>query len=78
MNKKIYTTSEEGIWMSTNCWKYGLVFRFPLADFPLPGTQDKSYKTGIGSKLRLYRYVGRGNAAAMNTWGCAWKNTWIT
>lgn len=69
VNKKIYTTSEEGVWMSTNCWRYGLVFRFPLADFPLPGTQDKSYKTGISSKLRLYRYVGRGNAAAMNTLG---------
>lgn len=69
VNNKVYTDSEEGVWMNTNSWKYGLVFRFPLTDFPLPGTEDKSYKTGIGVKLRLYRYVGKGNAAAMHTLG---------
>ena len=44
-----------------------MVFRFPLADYPLKGTQDKSYKTGVGVKLRAFRYVGMGNAAAMHT-----------
>ena len=58
--------SEEGIWLEENAWQYGFVFRFPLADYPVRGTQDKSYKTGISSKIRLFRYVGKANAAAMN------------
>ena len=61
-----YTSTDAGKWMSENCWKYGLVFRFPLTDFPLEGTLDKSYKTGVSIKLLAYRYVGIGNATVMH------------
>ncbi len=66
IGKPAYSTTEAGQWMNENCWKYGLVFRFPLSDFPLKGTADKSYKTGITAQLNLYRYVGKGNAAVMH------------
>ncbi|MDO4483786.1 MAG: D-alanyl-D-alanine carboxypeptidase family protein [Clostridia bacterium] len=66
VGKPAYSTTEAGQWMNENCWKYGLVFRFPLADFPSKGTADKSYKTGVGTQLNLYRYVGEGNAAVMH------------
>lgn len=66
IGKPAYSTTSAGQWMSENCWKYGFVFRFPLADFPLQGTADKSYKTGISAELNLYRYVGKGNAAVMH------------
>ena len=61
-----YSTTTQGIWMNENCWKYGLVFRFPQAKWPLDTTQDKSFKTGVSAKLNLYRYVGKGNAAVMH------------
>ena len=61
-----FSSSDQGVWLAENCWKYGIVFRFPLADFPLKGTADKSYKTGISTKMNLYRYVGMGNAAVMH------------
>jgi len=64
--KPKYSTTEQGIWMNRNCWKYGLVFRFPLSGWPLPETQDKSFKTGVSVTLNLYRYVGKGNAAVMH------------
>lgn len=67
VNNKVFFESDEGIWMYENSWKYGLVFRFPLADYPVKGTADKSYKTGVSAKLRAFRYVGKGNAAAMHT-----------
>ena len=67
VNKSTYVNTAEGQWMSENCWKYGLVFRFPKTDYPVKGTADKSYKTGVGVSLRAYRYVGRGNAAVMHT-----------
>ena len=63
---KKYSTTEQAAWMNENCWKYGIIFRFPQADWPLPSTQDKSFKTGVSSKLNLYRYVGKGNAAIMH------------
>ncbi len=66
VGKPAYSTTEAGQWMSENCWKYGLVFRFQLSDFPTTGTVDKSYKTGISTQLNLYRYVGKGNAAVMH------------
>ncbi|MBQ9325936.1 MAG: M15 family metallopeptidase [Clostridia bacterium] len=66
INNTSFFESEQGIWMYQNSWKYGLVFRFPLADYPLKGTQDKSYKTGVSVKIRGFRYVGLGNAAAMH------------
>lgn len=59
--------SEEGLWLYENAWQYGFVFRFPLADYPVKGTLDRSYKTGVSSKLRLFRYVGLANAAVMHT-----------
>ncbi len=58
--------SEEGRWLIEHGWEYGFVFRFPLADYPVRGTQDKNYKTGISTRIRLFRYVGKANAAAMN------------
>lgn len=61
-----YVETEAGQWMSENCWKYGLIFRFPKADFPLKGTMDKSYKTGISLSLATYRYVGKAHAAVMH------------
>ena len=64
--KPKYSTTEQGKWMNRNCWKYGLVFRFPLASWPLDETQDKSFKTGVSVTLNLYRYVGKGNAAVMH------------
>ena len=52
--------------MNENCWKYGIVFRFPQAGWPLESSTDKSFKTGVSKKLNLYRYVGKGNAAIMH------------
>ncbi len=61
-----YSTTTQGRWMNENCWKYGLVIRFPQAGWPLETTSDKSFKTGVSLKMNLYRYVGRGNAAVMH------------
>ena len=61
-----YSTTKQAAWMNENCWKYGLIFRFPQADWPLAGMMDKSIKTGISLKLNLYRYVGKGNSTAMH------------
>ncbi len=66
ISKPKYSTTDQAKWMNRNCWKYGLVFRFPQSAWPLDETQDKSFKTGISSKLNLYRYVGKGNAAVMH------------
>lgn len=66
INGAKYSTTEQARWMNENCWKYGLIFRFPQAGWPLPDTQDKSQKTGVSAKLNLYRYVGKGNAAFMH------------
>jgi len=66
LNNAEYVDTDAGKWMSENCWKHGLVFRFPKADFPLKGTQDKSYKTGITVSLECYRYVGKAHAAVMH------------
>ena len=67
VNGTNYVETPEGQWLSENCWKYGLVFRFPKTDYPIKGTADKSYKTGVSVSLRAYRYVGKGNAAVMHT-----------
>ena len=66
VNDQLFSTSEQGKWLYENSWKYGLVFRFPKADFPLPGTEDKSYKTGVSLSLNCFRYVGKAHAAVMN------------
>ncbi|MGN1020055.1 MAG: D-alanyl-D-alanine carboxypeptidase family protein [Aristaeellaceae bacterium] len=67
VNGTNYVETPEGQWLSENCWKYGLMFRFPKTDYPVKGTADKSYKTGVSVSLRAYRYVGKGNAAVMHT-----------
>ncbi len=61
-----YSTTDQGRWMNENSWKYGIIFRFPQAGWPLESSQDKSVKTGVTMKLNLYRYVGKGNAAIMH------------
>ena len=61
-----YSTTAQAKWMNENCWKYGIVFRFPQAGWPLETSTDKSFKTGVSKKLNLYRYVGKGNAAIMH------------
>ena len=61
-----YSTTPEGKWMNENCWKYGIIFRFPQNAWPLETSTDKSFKTGVSVRLNLYRYVGKGNAAIMH------------
>lgn len=67
VNSKVFFECEEGLWFLEHCWEYGIVFRFQLADFPVKGATDKSYKTGVSSQLQTFTYVGKGNAAVMNT-----------
>lgn len=64
-NKKFQAESDQGAWLTENCWKYGIIFRFPTKDFPNSSWEDKSYKTGVSSELNLYRYVGKAHSAAM-------------
>ncbi len=61
--------TEQGKWFYENAWKYGFVFRFPLANYPMATTADKTYKTGMSQSLNCYRYVGEGHAAVMNHLG---------
>ena len=61
-----FSTTPEGKWMNENCWKYGIIFRFPQNAWPLETSTDKSFKTGVSMHLNLYRYVGKGNAAVMH------------
>jgi len=65
-NSPKYSTTEQAKWMNENCWKYGIVFRFPQQAWPLETSTDKSFKTGVSMHLNLYRYVGKGNAAVMH------------
>ena len=62
---KFQAESEQAKWLTENCWKYGIIFRFPSENFPNSSWEDKSYKTGISSQLNIYRYVGKAHAAAM-------------
>ena len=66
-NSTLLHNTEHGKWLFENSWKYGYVFRFPVQNFPYPNTVDKSYKTGISMEMKVYRYVGIANAAAMHT-----------
>ena len=63
-NLKFQAESEQGAWLTEHCWRFGIIFRFPTADFP-KGWEDKSYKTGVSAQLNLYRYVGKAHSAAM-------------
>lgn len=60
-----FQTSPQGQWFTENSWKYGIIFRFPMADFPNSSWEDKSYKTGMTQKFNIYRYVGKAHAAVM-------------
>ncbi|MBR4710735.1 MAG: D-alanyl-D-alanine carboxypeptidase family protein [Clostridia bacterium] len=60
---------EEGKWIYDHSWEYGLVFRFPMTDFPYSGIADRSHLTGITGKQYLFRYVGKAHAAAMHALG---------
>ena len=60
-----YSTTAQAKWMNENCWRYGLVFRFPQNAWPLETSTDKSFKTGVSAHLNLYRYVGKGNSDVM-------------
>ncbi len=66
VNDKVFFACDEGLWFLEHCWEYGIVFRFPLADYPVKGTADKSYKTGVSAQLQTFSYVGKGNAAVMH------------
>ena len=61
--------TQQGRWLYDNCWKYGLVFRFPVQGFPYADTVDKSYITGIDMNMKVYRYAGIANATAMHAGG---------
>ena len=37
-----FMETDQGKWFINNCWKYGVVFRFPTQDYPLAGGEDKS------------------------------------
>ncbi len=64
-NASFYATTQ-GKWLYENSWKYGLVFRFPTAGYPMENTTDKAYKTGVTTKQNIYRYVGIPNAEIMH------------
>ncbi len=65
LNKQKFQESAQGKWITDNCWKYGVVFRFPTEDYPNSSWEDKSYKTGVSTRLDLYRYVGVAHSEAM-------------
>ena len=62
-------TTPQGTWLADNCWKYGIIFRFPSKDFPNSDWEDKSYKTGFTLPLNIYRYVGKPHSVAMQIMG---------
>ena len=64
-----FNESAQGQWFTENAWKYGIIFRFPTQDFPNSSWEDKSYKTGVSTKLYIYRYVGVPHSAAMRALG---------
>ena len=66
LNNAAFYETAQGKWLYENSWKYGLVFRFPNAGYPMADTTDKSYKTGVTSNLNIYRYVGVANAEIMH------------
>lgn len=65
MNKKFHELPQSD-WMVEHSWEYGIIFRFPVQGYPNSTVSDKSYKTGQSSKLSIYRYVGKANAAVMH------------
>ena len=66
LNNAAFYATAQGKWLYENSWKYGIVFRFPKAGYPMADTTDKSYKTGVKSNLNIYRYVGVEHAEIMH------------
>lgn len=66
LNNAAFYETAQGKWLYENSWKYGLIFRFPKAGYPMADTTDKSYKTGVNSGLNIYRYVGIPHAEIMH------------
>lgn len=66
INDSPFYATAQGKWLYENSWKYGLVFRFPKAGYPMADTTDKTYKTGVRSDLNIYRYVGVEHAEIMH------------
>lgn len=66
-NAAKFSTTEHSDWLVANSWRYGYVFRFPVAGYPNSTVSEKSFKTGQSSHLMIYRYVGKANAAVMHT-----------
>lgn len=64
-NKLYFQDSDQGKWFIDNCWKYGVIFRFPSQDYPNSSWLDKSFKTGVTARLNLYRWVGVPHATVM-------------
>lgn len=60
-----FSESDRGKWFIENAWKHGIIFRFPVDGFPNPSWESKTYKTGISSRMNLFRYVGKPHAAVM-------------
>ena len=65
MDKKFHELPQSD-WLLEHSWEYGIIFRFPVQGYPNAAVTDKSYKTGQNSKLSIYRYVGKANAAVMH------------
>ena len=66
MDKKFHELPQSD-WLVEHSWEYGIIFRFPVQGYPNATVTDKSYKTGQKSRLSIYRYVGKANAAVMHT-----------
>ena len=69
LNNLKFQQSDQAKWLNENAWQYGLVFRFPVQNYPDSNTVDKAYKTGINLQMDTYRYVGVPHAAAMRVLG---------
>ena len=65
-NKARFESTAHSDWLVENAWKYGFIFRFPVTGYPNASISDKSFKTGESKQLRIYRYVGKPNAAVMH------------
>lgn len=68
INTTKFQETEQATFLNEEGWKYGIVFRFPTIGYPTADTIDKSYITGLNSKLKMntYRYVGVPHATVMH------------
>lgn len=69
LNNLKFQQSDQAKWLNENAWRFGLVFRFPVQNYPDADTVDKAYKTGINLQMDTYRYVGRPHATVMRVLG---------